>query len=680
MEIQPFQQYSHESRPALREGETVRAVITERVSDREAVVQIRGREVTAVFEGRVPSADTVKVDITGVRDGKVSLRASVPSESADRGRIDIQTLIREAGGQPTAKSTEAVRLLQAHGRLTSENIQAVVQFVSESRGGSVQAVQQAVESRASISGDALDRFQRALQSSPAQALQQMMAAGTSSNVQSSTYELRQALPMLLHAYDSGAGVREAVSAVQQSAAGTAHAESVNQLLRSVLSAQVQGGRSAAADIMRELIFPVQGPAENQPAASLRSTVENMIQNTTDSSQLNQMRQVLSLLDKGKEVRAAQLFQQLQSVHTPDRSQAASPVTVMIREVTPAMASAKDQFQVFQREASRSMARMELLIERFQTQAAPQVRPMLEQMIQQLDKTINRSSWLLFATMKQERTLLKASSDLAQAKQLVSQGQLREAAAVAAGVRQTIEQMEYKPSAVRYQHVHKEPDQQRPIPQQLRQLTENTARTLQANEHSGRHVLEALRQLGFNRELDLVRPDTKMNEDNRNVKGLLGRMVQSGGEQEAGAQRALAVLNGHQQVNRIDSQSGLMFHVPLILEEKMQELKIFVDDRHQGGLDWENIQLYFHLEAPVSGPLGIRVSVQNRQLAVSFYNDEPSFSDRLEPLIEKYSAFINEIGYEVKSIQSGPMETEAKLTKKTAPAAEENGKDGVDIKI
>ncbi|WP_444685666.1 hypothetical protein [Alkalicoccus luteus] len=683
MEIQPFQQYSHEQRPAPREGETVRAVIVERTSEREAVVQIRGREVNAVFEGRVPSGDTVQADVSRIQDGKVTLRAAVAAEASDRSRPDIQALIREAGGQPVAKTVEAVRILQAHGRLTSENVRTVVQFMTESRGGSVQAVQQAMDTRAALSADVLDRFQRAAHTTPLQALQQVMTAGASADTPA-VHGIRQTLPALLQAYESGSGVRNAVTALQQSASGTVHAEAVNQLLRTVLSAQSQGGRSTAADKLRELVFPAldKAPA-NSPALPLRTAAEQMLQQqqqTANASTLEQLRHVLFLLDEGKEVRAAQLFQQLSSSQPPDRVQSASGITVMVREVTPAMASARDEFQGFQREAVRSLARMDLLIQRFQQQAAPQVKPMLEQVIQQLDKSINRSGWLLFASMKQERTLLQASSELTHAKQLMNQGQLRQAAAVTAGVRQTIEQMEYKPSAFRYQHVHKEADSERPITQQIRQLTENTGRTLAANEHSGRNVLEALRQFGFNREVELVRPDMRNPEENRNLKGLLGRMLQAGGEQEAGAQRALAVINGHQQGNRLDSQSGLLFHVPLMLDDTMQELKIFVDERHQGGLDWENIQLYFHLEAPVSGPLGIRVSVQNRQLTVSFYNDESTFSERLEPLKEKYAASIREIGYQVQSIQSAPMEIEEKQAPAADPAAEENFKDGVDVKI
>lgn len=55
----------------LKQGEVYKAQIKERISDSEAIIGIRGKEIHAKFEGSVPTGDRATVQVTGQQDGAV---------------------------------------------------------------------------------------------------------------------------------------------------------------------------------------------------------------------------------------------------------------------------------------------------------------------------------------------------------------------------------------------------------------------------------------------------------------------------------------------------------------------------------------------------------------------------------------------------------------------------------
>jgi hypothetical protein len=59
---------------SLREGDVYNAVMKERRDNQEAVLHIRGREVVAKFEGKMPQSDRMTIQIHQIKDDVIRVR------------------------------------------------------------------------------------------------------------------------------------------------------------------------------------------------------------------------------------------------------------------------------------------------------------------------------------------------------------------------------------------------------------------------------------------------------------------------------------------------------------------------------------------------------------------------------------------------------------------------------
>ena len=73
------------------------------------------------------------------------------------------------------------------------------------------------------------------------------------------------------------------------------------------------------------------------------------------------------------------------------------------------------------------------------------------MISKLDKTILKSDMMLFTDMKTEKQLLQASTQLAEAKKLLSQGNHAEASKIVRDVKNMMDSINFKPSDQKIVH-------------------------------------------------------------------------------------------------------------------------------------------------------------------------------------------------------------------------------------
>lgn len=130
MEIREYGHYrsvsSHSTTVTLKAGEVYEAVVKEQVSEREAIVQLRGVDIRFRFEGDVPPSGRVRVKVTGnngdVVEGKVVTSPSPSSfETLETPELRQAAMIVTQKQLPLTRETiESLRTFLAEGKGTVE--------------------------------------------------------------------------------------------------------------------------------------------------------------------------------------------------------------------------------------------------------------------------------------------------------------------------------------------------------------------------------------------------------------------------------------------------------------------------------------------------------------------------------------------------------------------------------
>lgn len=133
----------------LKQGELYRAQIKERISDSEAIIQIRGKEVLARFEGGVPSGEKVTVQVTGQTTGlttrtkDTAITVKTIPEPNQNNQTESKAL-QELGvsQKDSSELKQAVKMLLDKGvTLTKESVQELRAFFEKSPGTSEQKLE-----------------------------------------------------------------------------------------------------------------------------------------------------------------------------------------------------------------------------------------------------------------------------------------------------------------------------------------------------------------------------------------------------------------------------------------------------------------------------------------------------------------------------------------------------------
>ncbi|PYZ94387.1 hypothetical protein CR194_02315 [Salipaludibacillus keqinensis] len=782
MEIQGqqlnVQNRSNDRHLQLREGEVYKAKVESRISDREVILSIRGQEVKAKFDGKVPDRERIQIEVQerkgdGIRvrevkgDNQQSQQRG--SETTGRNSHSAERVLRELGHREPSRELiqHSQRMIDRGVPLTRETANDLNRYIESGRGTErqrAQTVQMMAQKRLEPSSVQLRAVHEALHGrGTSDQIKEITNLSRSASVSNNNHHSRQdvrseiirAIDQVRHSLQSGQNVRRSIEQLQQVAQRSGDEtlrQQVNQALREMIQTQASHGRVAAAEKLMHMTqqFHQQSNStikssfvstndtnvaqRGQQASGLSATVlsnwSNMVQNEpnlsssidtirTELSQLNlkngviqqlneRIEESLNRLDTGRELKARQVllnaFSQLEQVVS--RDQLATPLlesrsemqqyvrneviqtsgmsakNVLITEVTERLAQATDQFKSFQRETSKQLTRIDTMIQQFRNQAVQQTKPMLENVIKQMDRIIMKSNWMLFADMKTERKMLGASSQLAEAKKLLDNGKYQEARQIVREVQQTIDRIQFKPSNQRVQHfLSQEQEWRQPKPQvhRLSHQFDHTARSMVNHEGSPRQVFEGIRGMGLTRESELAqmiasgKDLSQQEQQQRNIKSILMNLARGGDDegnrQQQQAQQALQNLTGQQLLSRTEPQQNqqmMQFQIPVMLKGETENLQVYLSSRNEGQqIDWENCNLYFYIDTKKLGPLGIALNVVERSLSVTLKNDTPQFSNKIEPLTEKYLDNLNEVGFNIRGIQIAPM------TPSEKPIANEN---------
>jgi hypothetical protein len=332
---------------------------------------------------------------------------------------------------------------------------------------------------------------------------------------------------------------------------------------------------------------------------------------------------------------------------------------IVERVSKKLSQVAIDFKNFKNDITKSLQTVEQLVQQFKNRATITAKPMLETTIKKLDQAVLRSDFMLYADMKTEKKLLTASTQLAEAKRLLSKGDHSGANRIVAEVKTVIDKMMFKPSDVRVKHyVSQELGrlENLPLSKQVTQGFEQSMTGLK-QEPSARNSYEYLRNLGLTHEADHAQALLSKDREglSPSLKNLLLKMAQNDGEllQSQKADQVLNNLTGQQLLSKNDSSGlqNLMFTLPLLLQDKMENVKVFVNSKNeQEKIDWENCSLFFLFETKKLGEVGIALTSSDRTLSVKIKNDQDGFKERMEPLAELAKERLSDIGYKIGSIQ------------------------------
>ncbi|MEK4974191.1 hypothetical protein NSQ89_17800 [Niallia sp. FSL R7-0648] len=340
--------------------------------------------------------------------------------------------------------------------------------------------------------------------------------------------------------------------------------------------------------------------------------------------------------------------------------------ILVTKISQKLAEATHEFRDIKREIYRNLDNAQKLMEKYKDSSIPQASKIIESTIAKLDQTILKSDLMLYADMRTEKRLLQASSQLAEAKKYLSNGNTAKATEIVSEVKKMVDSIQYKPSEQKIVHyVSKSSallEEVSPLKSLVRQ-SEDIGRNyiLEGEEPSSRQMYEKIRSLGLNRESDvankLVSSHTPTKEQEDNLKTTLLKLASSEnlGDETVSrqAEQALNNINGQQLLNKQDSSSQLQsmfFNLPMLLGEKNENIQVFINSKSKGEqVDWENCNLYFLLETKKLGDVGILLNATDRNLSITVKNDSADFEKKMSPLSKIAVDRLQEIGYQVQNI-------------------------------
>lgn len=459
--------------------------------------------------------------LTGEGDGKQKAAAILRQLGMTRSSTELQQAVRILSEKGIAINKAALKVLQRF--LDSGNIQE-----------RLYTVEALADKRLELNENQLNSIHEALHGKRLNHLLNELVSELRGNSSSTNFEgasrsqitatdelLRQLRALLLQKSSlTSEQVRTLLQGLDKQ-----EAEALLQSLQAVQSNQrtVNADSNAALPFIREL---QEMQLQLQTEASLTKALEMAASLLREQSGLNEaMRNKLEQVieqakgrqQEGRELAARQLLHDgLQQIEDSIRAEAIRTVQgqvnytenerfqtgieveskqLAVTTITEKLADAANEFRTLQREVSRTLDQIIRQIEQLRSKAHPHVKPSLDMTIKKLDQAILRSEMMLYSDMKTEKQLMHASSQLAEAKKLLSRGSHQEASRIVQEVKQLIERVQYQPSETRVkqyaslnerQYGEVRPQTHQEISRQIGELAK------QPQDSSPRAMLEMLR--------------------------------------------------------------------------------------------------------------------------------------------------------------------------------------------
>ncbi|HSN66857.1 MAG TPA: hypothetical protein VLS94_09455, partial [Fusibacter sp.] len=329
-------------------------------------------------------------------------------------------------------------------------------------------------------------------------------------------------------------------------------------------------------------------------------------------------------------------------------------TYLVETTTEATMRAKTTFETFRAETAS------LLKAAIAPQNEAAMAGNLSKVIEKLNQIILKSDVTLFTDMFTEKKLLLMASDLDKAQELTRQGDLAKAQAIVKSAIGLLEQIKFNPSQRRVQVFAQTKIEQ--LTEALEKPEKTTVRLDAHIKHQleqtrdvqgskmARDILETMRFLGLNHEMEVAESlenndfETTKDWNQSNVKEILLKLMKEEVKDRPieSAQQNLMNLSGQQMMNDSGSreQPFYFFNLPIMDGEELGNMKVYMKGASKSQqMDWKNAELYFGVRLKVSGPLGIKVKIQQQKVTLQVMGDDLSgIREPLERVMEELESF------------------------------------------
>lgn len=641
----------------LKDGETYAAIVKERLQNNEATLQIRGKDVQVKFEGEIPMDERITVQITGI-DGRIPVVKGIIPISVNQGipyhqvEQDIAKLLNLNGNISAALLKQTIQLLSDNGvSINNRLIDTLKSFLATSKGNDVQkmeVIRLLLNKNLDITTANLVAVDEALHgTSITELLQKLSDSSNEHDGRKTETNLHIKLKPRLSVVQSPVEISSLIGELNKKLdLADNHSDQQSDLHPTIViklhaDGSALGNEGTAKDILIEksedndIDHPNRGSINSIKAAVNQNleTILNVIQNMQEYEQNDYLQNIIRIDSK----------------------------EFIVSEVTEKLANVTQQFRQLQREISRNLDHLVTMTQPVKTNVLPQIKPLLESTIDIIDKTILKSDIMLFTDMKTEKELLHSSSQLAEARRLLTKGDISAARDLLNQVKAAINNLLFKPTDTKIRHYIS--DQYLTLDQKFTSI--RYIPNIHHFEPSARNMFEIFRSMGLNydsevaQKLSLNIDQLNHGELQNNLKAALLSALKSEQEQPQPRlykemEQVINHITGQQLLSKSDSGSNLQsmfFSIPILLGRNAENLKIFVNSKNDGQkIDWENCSLYFLINTKKLGETGILINATDRNLSITLRNDQPQIKAKFEGLVGKYKEKLQDIGYNIRSIQ------------------------------
>lgn len=345
---------------------------------------------------------------------------------------------------------------------------------------------------------------------------------------------------------------------------------------------------------------------------------------------------------------------------------------VVESVTVKMQTVAESFKT---EQSAMLQLLDTVTSEEKSLTSDQVKAVLETVINKLDDVLMKSDIPLYTSMTMEKSLLKMTSDLQEAQQLLSKNDVAGAKAIVKHVTKELSEAVFKPSEQKIQAFALK--QSEAFTQEDKSLQEKQVMQLQSYKQEGvsaRSVLDLFRSLGLNHEYEVSEKLSQLKNFEKdvkiesNLKEVLYKLERDEKEESHKTvetlEKSLNNLTGQQLLNKQgqkNSQQTMFFNIPIVNEQEVKNMKLYVNSRDANNrLDWENCSLYFVVDLKQYGPTGIKVDIQDRGVSITVKNDDENLKDVIEPLLDNLGDMLEEVGLKAKNVNFLPLDDHKKF--------------------
>lgn len=294
---------------------------------------------------------------------------------------------------------------------------------------------------------------------------------------------------------------------------------------------------------------------------------------------------------------------------------------------------------------------------------------VQKAINAMEKLLMKSEVSLYSDMQTEKDLLKLSSQLEEAKSQLSAGNQNKALATLKDVHSALKEIQINMNPRKLQSVaterirdtyellkseDKAQKETTTIKEQVQTLLDQQKDA--SGSRSGRDVLEILRGLGLNHEMEVSEElstgskQVKAEWMSDNVKEILMKLIKEDTSNRT-IEQTLLNLTGQQMMNDSDQrgqQRFQFFNLPFEDDAEVNNMKVYMTGKNkQNVLDDQNASLYFGMNLKNLGETGISVQIQEGQINMTVMNDN---KEAFEEAFGDIQTELQEIGFEGVNIK------------------------------